>query len=201
MSPRLADPAEATKGVFMDPSQVTRDERGVMLCRECGFSYNLEPGEIVRRSAGGLTVVREAVAGVPEAYRHLRPSAMVWSVNAYTAHLADAAAVILGRVHAIAEQDRPPLPYHDQDRAVEDGRGDEQPADASLIRLSETVTSFRDAINHLAPAQWDRVGIHARAGEVRLREIAHDMPHELEHHAVDIRRVGEEVQAGVGGRG
>jgi hypothetical protein len=178
----------------MDPSQVIRDQNGVMRCRECGFGYNLSPEEIESRSGRGVAAVQEAVAGVPASHRSRRPSPAVWSVNAYTAHLADAAAVITGRVHAITKQDRPPLPYHDQDRAVEDGRADEQPADASLHRLQETVASFRTFISGLLPEQWDRVGVHARAGDVTLREIAHDLPHELEHHTMDIRKVGEQVK-------
>jgi len=174
----------------MDPSQVSRDESGVMRCRECGFGYNLAPGEIAERSRSGVGAVRAAIAGVPEASRHRRPSPGVWSVNAYVAHLADAAGVIRDRVRAIMELDRPALPYHDQDRAVEEGNADEQSADVSLRRLEDAVAGFQRLIMPLAPEQWDRVGVHERAGEVTLREIAHDIPHELEHHAMDIRRVG-----------
>jgi hypothetical protein len=178
----------------MDPSQVVRDEDGVMRCRECGFRYDLTPDEIESRSGSGEIAVRDAVAGVSEADRGHRPSPEVWSVNAYTAHLADAAGVILGRVRAITAQDRPPLPYHDENKAVEEGRADEQPVAVSLRRLEDNVGSFRTFITGLQPEDWDRVGVHARAGEVTLREIAHDMPHELEHHAMDIRRVGEQVR-------
>jgi hypothetical protein len=174
----------------MDPSQVTRDDQGVMACRECGFRYTLTPAEIVERSDRGVVGVRDAVTGVPVAQRGIRPSPEVWSVNAYSAHLADAAGVITERARAIAEQDRPPLPYHDQDRAVEEGRADEQDAEVSLRQLDEAVNIFRSIVLDLRPEQWDRVGIHARAGEVNLREIAHDLPHELEHHAMDIRRIG-----------
>jgi hypothetical protein len=181
----------------MDPSQVSRDDTGMFRCRTCGFSYNLGPSEIIDRSGSGVGAVRAAVAGVPEAHRHLRPSPEVWSVNAYAAHLAGAASVIVDRVRAIAETDRPLLPYHDQDRAVEDGRADEQAADESLLRLEEAVTAFRSVVTHLVAEQWDRVGVHARAGEVSLSEIAHDMPHELEHHAMDMRRIGASV-AGIG---
>lgn len=177
----------------MDPSQVSRDHTGTLRCCGCGFSYTLTPGEIIDRSRGGLDAVRAAVAGVPEAYRHLRPSPEVWSVNAYAAHLADAARVITDRVRAIAEEDRPLLPYHDQDRAVEDGHADEQAAEVSLLRLEDAVAAFRRVVMLLVPDQWDRVGVHERAGEVSLREIAHDLPHELEHHAMDIRRVGASV--------
>jgi hypothetical protein len=174
----------------MDPSQVMRDDHGMMTCRECGYRYSLTPSEIVERSGSGVAAVRAALAGVPESYRGIRPSPEVWSVNAYAAHLADAAGVITNRIQAIAEQDRPLLPYHDQDQAVEEEHSDEQEAEGSLLRLEETVAAFRTSVTSLTPEQWDRVGVHARAGEVSLREIAHDMPHELEHHAMDMRRIG-----------
>ena len=179
----------------MDPEQVVRDERGVMRCRDCGFGYNLTPDEIVANSAAGLTAVRAALGDVPERVRGVRPSPAVWSVNAYVVHLAEAAAIITERVRAIASQERPFLPYYDQDRSIAEGRADEQPAEESLRQLEEAVPIFLELTRSLTPDQWDRVGIHARAGEVSLREVAHDMPHELNHHALDIHRIGSAVES------
>jgi hypothetical protein len=174
----------------MDPSQVIRDANGVMRCRECGFSYDLDRREVANRAGSAFAAVQAAVAATPEERRSVRPSPEVWSVNAYAQHLVDAAAVINLRVRAIAETDRPELPYHDQDRAVEEERADEVPATDSLARLEESVQAFQWYLTALPPEAWQRTGIHSRAGEVRLADIAHDMTHELEHHAQDIRRIG-----------
>lgn len=179
----------------MDAQQVVRDANGVMRCRECGFVYALSPDQIAERAGTGYDAVAAAVASVPEEYRAQRPAPRVWSVNAYTSHLADAAEVIHRRIVAIAEQDLPLLPNHDENEAVERTRADERPAEESLARLQHHVAAFRDTILALPLDAWDRAGMHSIVGEVRLREIAHDMPHELHHHAGDVRVVGGQVRA------
>lgn len=177
----------------MDTQQVVRDDTGTMRCRECGFPYALSPLEVADRADRALVTVREAVAAVPMKMRGRRPAPAVWSVNAYVAHLAEAAAVIAGRLQAIIVHDRPPLASYDQDQTARAGRFDERPADDSLIALRRTVSACTAEIRGLAPRSWERIGLHAEAGEVRLSDIAHDLAHELEHHATDIRRVGGDV--------
>jgi hypothetical protein len=177
----------------MDPNQVERDPRGVMRCRQCGFAYNLQPGEVAAETESGLLAVEAAVAGTPPHTWSSRPEPTVWSVNAYAAHLDQAATVITSRVVAIASQDHPFLPYWEQDEAIESIDGDAISAEQSIARLRPTVERFVSAIRQLPAEAWDRVGRHERAGDVRLTEIAHDMPHELHHHAQDIRTVGQAV--------
>jgi hypothetical protein len=183
----------------MDPRQVVRDSDGAMHCPECGFRYDLDPQEVVAQSRSGLQEVDEALRTVPEAYRRVRPSPDVWSVNAYVSHLTDTVDVISWRVRAISQEERPHLPNHDQDQAVEDSHADERPADRSLEQLTHGVDAFCRLIEGYDPATWQRVGVHSRAGEVRLADAAQDMPHELHHHARDIRQVGERVEAGAVG--
>lgn len=173
----------------MDPKQVQRDPRGVLRCRECGFAYELEPRGVASETESGLSAVEAAVDETPVALLSRRPAPDVWSVNAYAAHLEQAAEVIAARVTAIAVQDVPLLPNHDQDAAVEAANGDTVPAQRSLERLRPTVQAFIAAIRRLPPDAWERIGVHSAAGEVRLADVAHDMPHELQHHAQDIRYV------------
>lgn len=174
----------------MDPQQVVRGDDGVMRCKQCGFAYQLDAQETARHAGEGLEAFQFAVLGVPERLQAQRPSAHVWSVNAYSAHMAEAATVIYERVRNIAEQDRPTLEWFDENEAVERGNYDDRPAVESLEPLRESVTAFQHLLEELPPDAWDRVGIHTRAGEVRLSEIAQDMPHELEHHAADVVRIG-----------
>ena len=178
----------------MDTRQVVRDDTGTLRCRECGFPYALSPLEVAARADRGLDAMREAVATVPVELRGRRPAPAVWSVNAYVAHLAEAAAVISGRIQAIIAHDRPPLASYDQDQTACAGRFDERPAHDSLIALGQTVDACTAEIRSLAPGSWERMGLHAEAGEVRLADIAHDLAHELEHHATDIHRVGADVR-------
>lgn len=174
----------------MDPEQVTRAENGVMRCRQCGFTYDLGLGETARRAERGLDAFKAAVLETSEGERSRRPSPDVWSVNAYTAHMAEAANVIYERVRNIAEQDRPGLEWYDQNEAVERGRYDDHPAAESLKPLQESVEAFARYLAALPEAAWERTGVHSRAGDVKLSDIAQDMVHELEHHAGDIVRAG-----------
>ncbi len=178
----------------MDTQQVVRDDTGTLRCRECGFPYALSPLAVAARADRELDAVREAVATVPVELRGYRPAPAVWSVNAYVAHLAEAAAVIAGRIQTIIAHNRPPLASYDQDQTARVGRFDERPADDSLIALRQTVSACTAEIRGLAPGSWARTGLHAEAGEVRLSDIAHDLAHELEHHATDIRRVSADVE-------
>jgi hypothetical protein len=174
----------------MDPQQVVRGDDGVMRCTQCGFAYDHDAEETARLAGDGFEAFQFAVIGVPERLQARRPAPDVWSVNAYAAHMAEAATVIYERVRNITEQDRPTLEWYDESEAVERGNYDERPAVESLEPLRESVAAFRRFLDDLEPGTWDRVGIHSRAGEVRLSEIAQDMPHELEHHADDVIRIG-----------
>ncbi|HEX6506967.1 MAG TPA: DinB family protein [Chloroflexota bacterium] len=176
----------------MDPTQVIRGDDGIFRCRQCGFSYDLDRVETAQRAADDFETFRTVVLESPEEIRGWRPAPEIWSINAYTAHMAEAANIIYERVRNIAEQDRPVLEYYDEQEAVERGHYDDRPAVESLEPLRESVEAFRRCLESLAPDDWDRVGIHSRAGEVRLSEIAQDMPHELEHHAEDITRIARE---------
>ena len=137
-----------------------------------------------------MTAVSDAVAQIPVSRRGLRTRPEVWSVNAYAAHLVDAARVIVWRVRAIATEDNPYLPYHQQDEAASEGDYDTRDADGSIAQLQGHVREYLDLVRALPETAWSRVGTHQEAGAVRLSDIAHDMGHELSHHAADIREIG-----------
>ena len=179
----------------MDPTQVLRGDDGVFTCRECGFRYALSGAEIARVCATTVVEVRAAALAVPESLRARRTAPEVWSPNAYCAHLADASELIEGRARRIVSEDRPLLRGYDQDEAAVRGRYDEVSMDTSLPRIEAAVARFVSLVESLPEAAWQRVGMHEEAGELRLRELAHDMPHELTHHAGDLRRIGAELQA------
>jgi hypothetical protein len=100
-------------------------------------------------------------------------------------------------VRRIASEDRPTLQSYDQDAAAERGRFDEVPVEPSLRRLEFAVGRFVELIGALPEDAWARVGNHEEAGAIALRDIAHDMPHELLHHAGDLRRLGDELRSRV----
>jgi len=177
----------------VDPRQVVRQSDGTFQCRECGFRYALSGPEMVAVVREAVGQVREAALAIPVEVRGQRTAPQVWSPNAYCAHLADATELIEGRVRRIATEDRPFLRGYDQDAAALAGRFDEVPVEPSLDRVDAAAARFVEVIEALPAAGWELEGVHEEAGAIRLRDIAHDMPHELIHHTGDLRRIGAEL--------
>jgi hypothetical protein len=177
----------------VDPRQVVLEDDGTFRCRECGFRYALTGPELIGAVGSTLGQLREAALAIPVELRRQRTAPEVWSPNAYCAHLADATELIEGRVRRIATEDRPFLRGYDQDAAAEAGRFDEVAMKPSLDRVDAAVAGFLSVIEGLPASGWDRQGVHEEAGPIRLRDIAHDMPHELIHHTGDLRRIGAEL--------
>jgi hypothetical protein len=177
----------------MDPRQVLRECDGTFRCRECGFRYALSGTEIIQTCTSASGEVRDSALAVPERLRARRIAPAVWSPNAYCAHLAEDTELIEDRMRRVATEDRPWLHAYDQDTAAERGKFDDVPVEGSLQRIDGAVGRFVALIAGLPEEAWQRVGVHEEAGEVLLRDIAHDMPHELVHHAGDLRRLGHEL--------
>ncbi|GAC1577798.1 MAG: hypothetical protein NVS3B18_11540 [Candidatus Dormibacteria bacterium] len=177
----------------MDPTQVLRGSDGTFRCRECGFHYALDGAGIIATCTRAADDVRTSALAVPEPRRSHRIAPAVWSPNAYCAHLADASELIEGRVRRIATEDRPFLRGYDQDAAAERGHFDDVPVEPSLHRIDAAVGRFVALVATLPDSAWARVGVHEEAGDIVLRDLAHDMPHELVHHAGDLRRLGHEL--------
>jgi hypothetical protein len=172
---------------------VLREPDGTFRCRECGFRYALTGPEMLAVVRENVGRVRQAARAIPVEVRGQRTAPEVWSPNAYCAHLADATELIESRVRRIATEDRPFLRGYDQDAAAEAGRFDEVPVEPSLDRVDAAAARFLEVIEVLPDDGWDREGVHQEAGAIRLRDIAHDMPHELIHHTGDLRRIGAEL--------
>jgi hypothetical protein len=177
----------------VDPNQVVRDSDGAFRCRECGFRYALSGPEMIRVCGDGVHRFRTAALAIPVELRGRRSAPAVWSPNAYCAHMADAAELIEGRVRRVATEDGPFLAGYDQDDAAEQGRFDERPLEPSLERIDAAVSRFVDVVSNLDDVGWARSGNHEEAGAIRLVDIAHDMPHELTHHAGDLARIGADL--------
>jgi hypothetical protein len=113
--------------------------------------------------------------------RHKR-SRDEWSAAEVLAHLADAELVYATRLRLIVAQDRPQLVWYDEQGWVERfGALDADPRD-TLVRWR----TLRDAnvrlLESLAPAEWERVGVHEHDGELTVDTIAARMAaHDRDH--------------------
>jgi hypothetical protein len=113
----------------------------------------------------------------------IRPASDKWSVQEVLAHLADVEEVgMRERVAAIVEQERPTLPYFDQEaRAVEREYNKTDPR-RSLASLERQRGANLKWLRKLRPAQLKRIGVHQQVGEISAEEMItewafHDLGH------------------------
>ncbi|HLE84220.1 MAG TPA: DinB family protein [Thermoanaerobaculia bacterium] len=126
--------------------------------------------------------VRRSLEGVPEDELRRPEAPGKWSRLQVAAHLADSEVAIAWRLRLTIAQDRPPLTGYDQD-AWADRLGY---AEADLDEVLEVFEVLRAAnvrlLRRLAPADWERVAVHAERGEESVRHMAklfagHDLLH------------------------
>jgi hypothetical protein len=136
-----------------------------------------------------LTVMEELMPWLDQRLRDVPDSAVrrpegpgKWSVVQIVQHLADSDLVFGFRARMILTEDRPPLQGYDQDGWATVFRY----ADASLEDAAGQLRTLRranlDVLRRLAPAEWERVGMHSERGAESLAHLtklmaAHDLVH------------------------
>jgi hypothetical protein len=132
--------------------------------------------------AGLADAVRAAVSGLTPS-QLARPEAPgKWSVAQTVAHLADSEVAFGWRLRMVLAQDRPTITGFDQD-AWTARLGGAYPDVGSAIQQIAILRGTNLSLQRsFAPADWDRVGVHAERGEESLRLMArlyagHDLVH------------------------
>lgn len=126
--------------------------------------------------------VRRALADVPETELRRPEAPGKWSRLEVAAHLADSEVAIAWRFRLAIAQDRPPLTGYDQDAWAE-RLGYSEIALADALEVFEVLRAANvRLLRRLAPADWDRVAVHAERGEESVRHMAglfagHDLLH------------------------
>jgi hypothetical protein len=123
-----------------------------------------------------------AIAGQPESALGRRPDAKNWAPTEVICHLRDTEEGFMGRFQAIAAMDDPRLLGPDPDRWAEERqylRNDPALAVAAFRRRRA------DSLQHLkglAPAGWQRGGVHATRGRLTVGDFVTLMAwHDLNH--------------------
>jgi DinB superfamily len=157
-------------------------------CAECGFVYDLDRDEIVRRidsdAAAFATRMRELD---DDAARH-RPEADVWSPLEYACHARDVLRVQEGRIELIQREDAPFLtPMGRDERVIEDRYIEQDPAVVTR-ELTDAARALGERLAALGPDGWERTGMYTYP-DTQLRTvewIGNHTVHELQHHHHDI---------------
>jgi uncharacterized damage-inducible protein DinB len=138
-----------------------------------------DPMDVLPRTPGAI---RAAIAGVSDAQLSQPESAGKWSLRHVVQHLADSDLVWGYRVRLVLAQERPPLTGYDQDLWSERLHYERAPMDEALEQFAVVRRSNLRLIGDAAPADLERVGVHAERGEESVRHMirmyaGHDLLH------------------------
>jgi uncharacterized damage-inducible protein DinB len=138
--------------------------------------------ELLQAYLAGPRLLRSATAGLTAEQARQRPVAGRWSTLEVVAHLADFEPIYADRMKRVLAEDRPAmmsgnpdlfasrLAYHSRDLEEE-------------LRLIETVRGqVARILGQIAPADWDRVGLHSTDGAISLRTLLERVTGHITHH-------------------
>lgn len=112
-----------------------------------------------------------------------------WSIRTLCGHLADAEMVLAHRIRRTLAEDRPVLPYWDENAFIDSGlyggpgEADMQPPLGAFLATIHTIRQMTVAtLIQIPPEWWDRRAMHSEEGEQSVADIAAYACWHLEHH-------------------
>lgn len=136
-----------------------------------------------------LAVMAQLVADLHAALEGLNPDELTrpeapgtWSIFDAVRHLADTEIVFGWRLRLVIAQDRPTITGFDQDAWSARVRGAYSDAWSAIQQIAILREGHLRLLRSLAPADWERVGLHAERGPESVRLMArlyagHDLVH------------------------
>lgn len=122
------------------------------------------------------------VEGMSEEELHTRYAQDEWSIAEVFAHIRASDDIITPRIYAILVGDIPPLTSYDERRWSEVARYTEIAFYASLRLFTLRRLEVINMLHHLAPEDWQRIGVHEEKGIQTLLDIViGQIEHEEEH--------------------
>ena len=165
---------------FNNPAGRAPEQAGAYVRSILELLGDRDPLEV---QSGLAEALRAAVSGLSAA-QLARPEAPgKWSIAQTVAHLADSEVVFGWRLRLVLAQDRPTITGFDQD-AWSARLGGAYPDVGSAIQQIAILRGTNlSLLRALAPADWDRVGLHVERGEESVRHMAklyagHDLVHQ-----------------------
>ena len=165
--------------VFTNPAGGTAADAAAYTAALLDLLGDRDPLAVQRTQSAAL---RAAVAGLTSDVLRRPEAPGKWSIVEVLQHLADTELVYGYRMRMIVAHDDPPIQGYDQDRWA--GRlhyRDVDPAEA-LEQHDVLRRANLRFLERLAPAEWERTGIHSERGPESVRHVvrlvaAHDLLH------------------------
>jgi hypothetical protein len=147
--------------------------------------------ELIARYEKGVSVLEQALNGVPATMLDRVPAPGKWAIRQLAAHVADAEMVSNTRFRWIVAEPGAALAGWDQDKwATSLNYATETPAQAlALVRLLRQ--SSARLLRSLPEEAWQRTGVHSESGVVTLEQMVEGMCNHMENHARQVREIRE----------
>jgi DinB superfamily len=160
------------------------------MCPSCGLAASSvreeELASAMVAEAGRWVALLDSLSGTPSL--RARPSPRVWSALEYAGHTRDTLALFAERVELALAVDDPQFGYQNQDRAVEDGRYNDQDPGIVAGGLLANAEHFAVLLETLPAGGWRRGGIRLEGERFDVALLARFALHEARHHRIDATR-------------
>ncbi|MEX2260850.1 MAG: DinB family protein [Bryobacteraceae bacterium] len=154
--------------------------------------------EVLERFRRGAEILAVVLTGLGPEEADFVPDGGGWSIRQVMAHLADAEVVGAYRFRLLVAEDNPRIMAFDQDAWARN-------LDYARRKPAQSLDSFRRAraenyelLKDLAPAAWDRAGIHSELGAVTVRGLLETYADHAVGHARQLQRLRDEYKKAKG---
>ena len=152
-----------------------------------------ERQELFQRYDAGPSLLRAALARVPQAALQWRPAPNKWSAHEVAVHCADSETISSTRIRFLVGEGEPLIAGYDQDRWAHDMNYHALPLELSLAQI-DAVRAWTSAfIRRLPDSAWLRSGRHTEYAEPYTAEQW--LRIYAEHLEIHARQVARNVDA------
>ena len=168
-----------TASPFSNPAGRAPDQAAAYVRSILDLLGEQDPLAVQQRLAEDL---RRALAGLRDDQLRRPEAPGKWSIFDVVCHLADSEVVFGWRLRLVIAQDRPTITGFDQDAWSARVRGAYSDAWSAIQQIAVLREGHLRLLRSLAPADWERIGLHAERGPESVRLMAqlyagHDLVH------------------------
>jgi len=145
--------------------------------------------------ANGHALLRQSIEGAGEEQLRFRPAPGKWSIHEILVHVTDAEIVGIHRMKKVLAEEQPALDVYDQDAWASRLGYADLDAEQHLQLFQLMRATFVPVLRSLNEAQWERIGVHAEAGPLTMRQLLERYVNHVRDHVKQIERVREAYRA------
>lgn len=142
--------------------------------------------ELIEAYAAGADKLAMAVRGLSKEDLAWKPPADAkvgkWSIQQIIVHMTDSEAVHADRMKRVIAEENPTLVAFDEARWAANLAYEQRSAEDSLGLFAAICKDMTVILRNLAPAAWQRTGMHTERGKMTLAQLVNGSNQHLDHH-------------------